>query len=196
MDGAALCAIVLVLVIWLVLPLAAISVVIQALPLCVPFLPALALMGAMVPPRAGDWMGVLRPCAGSCVCTRGSKRSSPDALRPAPGRACRALLALAVTFAAAAGGVVFGRIEFMVGTIELASAGVLRPALWAFVFGVLLMPPRRFRHWLLVLLVGGLLPVQGYRDSLALLGAGAHPRRSLSSCIARTGRRRARAACA
>jgi hypothetical protein len=78
---------------------------------------------------------------------------------------------------------VYGRVEFMVGPIELASAGVLRPALWAFAFGVLLMPPRQFRHWLLVVLVGGLLPVQGYRDALALLGAGSHPRRSLSSCI-------------
>jgi 4-amino-4-deoxy-L-arabinose transferase-like glycosyltransferase len=175
----------LVLVIWLVLPLAVISAVTSKLyHYAFPLLPALALMGA--------YFAALVPAIGWASFDRALDRAYARAAAGAPRltrfvqhRAVRVvlLLALAVTFAAAAGGVVFGRIEFKVGTTELASAGVLRPALWAFVFGVLLMPPRRFRHWLLVLLVGGLLPVQGYRDSLALLGAGAHPRRSVSSCI-------------
>jgi hypothetical protein len=176
---------ILVLVIWLVLPLAAISAVTSKLyHYAFPFLPALALMGA--------YFAALVPAIGWAPFDRALDRAYAYASAGAPRltrfvqhRAVRVvlLLALAVTFAAAAGGVAFGRIQFMVGTTELASAGVLRPALSAFVFGVLLMPPRRFRHWLLVLLVGGLLPVQGYRDSLALLGAGTHPRRSVSSCI-------------
>jgi hypothetical protein len=97
----------------------------------------------------------------------------------------RAVLALgvAVCFVLAAGSLLFGRVQLTLGGVELASAGVLRPGLAAFVLCVLLMPPRRFRRWLLVLLVGSFLPLQGYRDSLALLAAGWHPRRSVSSCI-------------
>ncbi len=176
---------VIVLVIWLVLPLAAISAATSKLyHYAFPFLPALALMGA--------YFAALVPALGWAPFDRALDRAYAYAAAGAPRvtrfvqhRAVRVvlLLALGVTFAAAAGGVAFGRLQFMVGTTELASAGVLRPALWAFVFGVLLMPPRRLRHWLLLLLVGGLLPVQGYRDSLALLGAGSHPRRSVSSCI-------------
>jgi 4-amino-4-deoxy-L-arabinose transferase-like glycosyltransferase len=176
---------VLVLVIWLVLPLAGISAVTSKLyHYAFPFLPPLALMGA--------YFAALVPAIGWAPFDRALDRAYAYAAAGAPRlthfvqhRAVRLvlLLALAVTFCTAAGGVAFGRIQFMVGTTELASAGVLRPALWAFVFGVLLMPPRRCRHWLLLLLVGGLLPVQGYRDSLALLGAGSHPRRSVSSCI-------------
>jgi 4-amino-4-deoxy-L-arabinose transferase-like glycosyltransferase len=174
-----------VLVFWIVLPLAAMSAVTSKLyHYAFPFLPALALMGA--------YFAALVPAIGWPPFDRALERvytwvksRAPRFTRLVRHRAVRAvlLLALVVTVAAAVGGVVFGRIEFTVGPIELASAGVLRPALWAFAVGVLLMPPRRFRHWLLVLLVGGLLPVQGYRDSLALLGAGSHPRRSLSSCI-------------
>ena len=53
----------------------------------------------------------------------------------------------------------------------------------AFLFGALMLPARRFRRQLLLLLVVSLLPLQNYRDSLALLGAGVHPRRSLSACV-------------
>jgi len=149
-----------------------------------PFLPALALMGA--------YFAALVPAIGWASFDRALARAYARASAAAPRltrfvqhRAVRVvlLLALTVTFAAAAGSVALGRIEFRVGTTELASAGVLRPGLAAFVFGALLMPPRRYRHWLLWLLVVSLLPLQGYRDSLALLGAGSHPRRSVSSCI-------------
>jgi hypothetical protein len=173
-----------VLVIWLVLPLAAISAVTSKLyHYAFPFLPALALMGA--------YFAALVPAIGWAPFDRALDRAYAYAAAGAPRltrfvqhRAVRVvlLLALAVTCAAAAGGVAFGRIQFMVGTTSWRA-----PGCWArrsaFVFGVLLMPPRRFRHWLLMLLVGGLLPVQGHRDSLALLGAGTHPRRSVSSCI-------------
>jgi hypothetical protein len=77
----------------------------------------------------------------------------------------------------------FGRVQVSIGATELASAGVLRPGLAAFLCGVLLMPARRFRRQLLLVLVASLLPLQNYRDSLALVGAGVYPRRSLSTCI-------------
>jgi hypothetical protein len=93
-------------------------------------------------------------------------------------------LGIAVCVGLAIGSLLLGRVQLQVGSLELASAGVLRPGLAAFLFGVLLMPPRRFRRGLLILLVGSLLPLQGYRDSLALLFAGVHPRRSVSACIA------------
>jgi hypothetical protein len=93
------------------------------------------------------------------------------------------VLAIAFCFALAIGSLIFGRVHVSIGGTQLASAGVLRPGLAAFLFGVLLMPARRFRRQLLLMLVASLLPLQNYRDSLALLGAGVHPRRSLSTCI-------------
>jgi 4-amino-4-deoxy-L-arabinose transferase-like glycosyltransferase len=175
----------LVLVVWLVLPLAAISAGTSKLyHYAYPFLPALALMGA--------YAAALVPAIGWAPFDRALDRAyaraaatAPRLMRMVQHPAMRVtlVLALALSAVAAAGGVLFGRVEVTVGTTELASAGVLRPGLAAFVCGALLMPPRRYRHWLLWLLVVSLLPVQGYRDSLALLGSGSHPRRSVSSCI-------------
>ena len=175
----------LLLVIWLVLPLAVMSAVTSKLyHYAFPFLPAVALMGA--------YFAALVPLLGWAPFDRAldhvygrARAGAPRLTRFIQHPAVRVVLwaAVAVAAVAAVGSVVFGRVELTVGRIELASAGVLRPALWAFAFGVLMMPPRPFRHWLLVLLVGGFLPVQGYRDSLARLGASSHPRRTVSSCI-------------
>jgi 4-amino-4-deoxy-L-arabinose transferase-like glycosyltransferase len=172
------------LVIWL-LPLAVISAVTSKLyHYAFPFLPALALMGG--------YFAAIIPAVGWAPFDRALERAYRRAEARWPGgiglarrRPVRAVLALAlgVCVVLAAGSLLLGRVELTVGNIELASAGVLRPGLAAFVFGTLLMPPRRYRRWLLTLLVGCLLPLQGYRDSLALLAADIHPRRSVSACI-------------
>jgi 4-amino-4-deoxy-L-arabinose transferase-like glycosyltransferase len=173
-----------VLLIWL-LPLAVLSAVTSKLyHYAFPFVPALALM-------AGYFAAIV-PAVGWAAFDRALERTYAAAERRWPGvtglvrrRPVRAVLGLAlgVCFVLAAGSLLFGRVELTVGSIELASAGVMRPGLAAFVAGALLMPPRRYRRWLLVLLVGCLLPLQGYRDSLALLAADVHPRRSVSACI-------------
>ena len=174
----------IVLVIWL-LPLLVISAVTSKLyHYAFPFLPPLALMGG--------YAAAIVPAVGWAPFDRALDRAYahaatrfPAAVRVAQGGAVRVVLALAIAFCVvlAVGGLIFGRVELTFGNAELASAGVLRPGLAAFVLGVLLMPSRRFRRWLLLLLVGSFLPLQGYRDSLALLGAGSHPRRSVSACI-------------
>jgi hypothetical protein len=173
-----------VLLIWL-MPLAGLSAVTSKLyHYAFPFLPALALM-------AGYFAAIV-PAVGWAAFDRALERAYAVAETRWPGvtgfvrrRPVRAVLGLAlgVCFVLAAGSLLFGRVELMVGPIELASAGVMRPGLVAFVAGALLMPPRRYRRWLLVLLVGCLLPLQGYRDSLALLAVDVHPRRSVSACI-------------
>ena len=174
----------IVLVIWL-LPLLVISAVTSKLyHYAFPFLPPLALMGgyaAAIVPAVG-WAPFDR--ALDRAYARAATRF-PAVARVAQGRAVRIVLALAIAFCVvlAVGGLIFGRVELTFGNAELSSAGVLRPGLAAFVLGVVLMPSRRFRRWLLLLLVGSFLPLQGYRDSLALLGAGPHPRRSVSACI-------------
>jgi 4-amino-4-deoxy-L-arabinose transferase-like glycosyltransferase len=175
----------LVLLVWLVLPLAAISAGTSKLyHYAFPFLPALALMGgyaaALLPALA--WASFDRALDRAYAL---AANRAPRLARTIQHRSVRVvlLLALALSIAVAVGSIAFGRVELMVGTTELASAGVLRPGIAAFVFGALLMPSRRYRRWLLWLLVVSVLPLQGYRDSLALLGAGTHPRRSVSSCI-------------
>jgi 4-amino-4-deoxy-L-arabinose transferase-like glycosyltransferase len=174
----------LVLLIWL-LPLLAISAVTSKLyHYAFPFLPPLALMGgyaaALVPAVAWAPFDRALDRAYAQAATR-----FPAAVRAAQGRAVRVGLVLAIAFCVvlAGGSLIFGRVELRLGNAELASAGVLRPGLAAFMFGVLLIPSRRFRRWFLLLLVGSFLPLQGYRDSLALLGEGSHPRRSVSECI-------------
>jgi 4-amino-4-deoxy-L-arabinose transferase-like glycosyltransferase len=174
----------IVLVIWL-LPLLVISAVTSKLyHYAFPFLPPLALMGG--------YAAAIVPAVGWAPFDRALDRAYahaatrfPAAVRVAQGGAVRVVLALAIALCVvlAVGGLIFGRVELIFGNAELASAGVLRPGLAAFVLAVLLMPSRRFRRWLLLLLVGSFLPLQGYRDSLALLGAGSHPRRSVSACI-------------
>jgi 4-amino-4-deoxy-L-arabinose transferase-like glycosyltransferase len=174
----------LVLVFWL-LPLVAISAVTSKLyHYAFPFLPPLALMGG--------YAAAIVPALGWAAFDRTLDRAYgysasqfPVAFRLARSGAARVVLALAIAVCAAlaVGGLLFGRVDFRLGPAGLTSAGVLRPGLAAFAFGVMLMPSRRFRRWLLVLLVGSFLPLQGYRDSLALLGAGEHPRRSVSECI-------------
>jgi 4-amino-4-deoxy-L-arabinose transferase-like glycosyltransferase len=169
---------------WL-LPIAAISAVTSKLYHYVfPFLPALALMGG--------YFAAIVPAVGWASFDRGLERAYGRAEEAWPGavglvrrRPVRAVLALALAACAAlaAGSLLFGRVELTVGNVELTSAGVLRPGLAAFMFGTLLMPARRYRRWLLTLLVGCLLPLQGYRDSLVLLAADVHPRRSVSACI-------------
>jgi 4-amino-4-deoxy-L-arabinose transferase-like glycosyltransferase len=173
------------LVIWALLPLVAISAVTSKLyHYAFPFLPPLALMGA--------YAAAIAPAVGWAPFDRTLERAYAWAdrrfnvlVRILRLRAIRIVLvvAIAVSFALAAGSLMFGRVQLTIGATELASAGVLRPGLAAFLFGVLLMPARRFRRQLLLVLVASLLPLQTYRDSLVLLGAGMHPRRSLSTCI-------------
>ena len=175
----------MVLVVWALLPLAAISAGTSKLyHYAFPFLPPLALMGG--------YAAAIAPAVGWAPFDRALERAYAWAASRVHGlvrflrlRAVRTALALAIAvcFVLAAGSLVFGRVQVSIAGIELASAGVLRPGLAAFLFGVLLMPARRFRRQLLLVLVGSLLPLQTYRDSLALLGAGVHPRRSLSTCI-------------
>jgi hypothetical protein len=174
-----------VLALWALLPLVAISAVTSKLyHYAFPFLPPLALMGA--------YAAALVPAVGWAPFDRTLERAYAwaDSRFNALVRLLRLhairmvlVLAIAVSLALAAGSLLFGRVQISIGSTELASAGVLRPGLAAFVFGVLLMPARRFRRQLLLVLVASLLPLQNYRDSLALLGAGVHPRRSLSTCI-------------
>jgi len=174
-----------VLVIWALLPLVAISAVTSKLyHYAFPFLPPLALMGAYaaaIAPAVG-WAPFDRTLERAYAWGETRLRVLVRILRL---RAIRIVLvlAIAVSVALAAGSLLFGRVQVSIGAIELASAGVLRPGLAAFLFGVLLMPARRFRRQLLLVLVASLLPLQNYRDSLALIGAGVHPRRSLSTCI-------------
>ena len=171
----------IVLVIWALLPLAAISVVTSKIyHYAFPFLPPLALMGgyaAAIAPAVG-WApfdrALERAYAGFVGFARFFKQHVVQALLAT---------AIAVCFVLAAGSLLFGRVQLTIGAIDLASAGVLRPGLAAVAFGLLMMPARRFRRQLLLLLVGSFLPLQNYRDSLALVGAGVHPRRSVSSCI-------------
>jgi len=175
----------ILLVIWALLPLAAISAVTSKLyHYAFPFLPPLALLGgyaAAIAPAVG-WAPFDRALDRGYVWASGRFIGVVRFLRR---RATRVALvfAIAFCFALAVGSLIFGRVQLSIGGTELASAGVLRPGLAAFLFGVLLMPARQFRRQLLLMLVVSLLPLQNYRDSLALLGAGVHPRRSLSTCI-------------
>ena len=174
-----------VLVIWALLPLVAISAGTSKLyHYAFPFLPPLALMGA--------YAAAIAPAVGWAPFDRTLERAYAWAesrfgvlVRILRLRATRIVLvlAIAVSAALAAGSLLFGRVQVSIGATELASAGVLRPGLAAFLLGVLLMPGRRFRRQLLLVLVASLLPLQNYRDSLALLGGGMNPRRSLSTCI-------------
>ena len=173
-----------VLLVWL-LPLAIISAGTSKLyHYAFPFLPALALVGG--------YFAAIAPAIGWAPFDRALDHAYAHAAARWPGvvrfgrrPTLRVLLMLgvAVCFVLAAGSLLFGRIVLTVGNIELASAGVLRPGLAAFALGVLLIPPRRYRRWLLTLLLVSFLPLQGYRDSLALIGVAAHPRRSVSACI-------------
>ena len=173
------------LVLWALLPLVAISAVTSKLyHYAFPFLPPLALIGA--------YAAAIVPAVGWAPFDRALERAYTWAesrfsllVRFLRLRAIRIVLVLAIALsvALAAGSLLFGRVQVSIGATELASAGVLRPGLAAFLFGVLLMPARRFRRQLLLVLVASLLPLQNYRDSLALLGAGVHPRRSLSTCV-------------
>jgi 4-amino-4-deoxy-L-arabinose transferase-like glycosyltransferase len=175
----------MLLVIWALLPLAAISSVTSKLyHYAFPFLPPLALLGgyaAAIAPAVG-WAPFDRALDRGYAWASGRFSGLVRFLRL---RAIRVALVLAIAFcfALAVGSLIFGRVHISIGGTQLASAGVLRPGLAAFLFGVLLMPARRFRRQLLLMLVVSLLPLQNYRDSLALLGAGVHPRRSLSTCI-------------
>ena len=175
----------IVLVLWGLLPLAALSAVTSKLyHYAFPFLPPLALMGgyaAAIVPAVG-WAPFDRALERAYGWARSRVRAPVRFLRLRAIRTALAL-AIAVCLVLAAGSLIFGRVQVSIGGLELASAGVLRPGLAAFLFGVLLMPERRFRRQLLLVLVGCLLPLQTYRDSLALLTAGVHPRRSLSACI-------------
>jgi 4-amino-4-deoxy-L-arabinose transferase-like glycosyltransferase len=174
-----------VLVVWAVLPLAAISTVTSKLyHYAFPFLPPLALMGgyAATIALAVGWAPFDRTLERAYAWFSRRFTGLVRVLRLGAIRAAL-ILAIAACAALAAGSLLFGRVQISVGGTELASAGVLRPGLAAVLFGVLLMPARRFRRQLLLVLVASLLPLQNYRDSLALLGAGVHPRRSLSTCM-------------
>ena len=174
-----------IFVLWFLLPTVVISMATSKLYHYIyPFLPPLAI--------AGGYFAALALATGRAPFDRLVERFNArliergrrlEWLRRRP--ATRAVLAIAIAgaLALAVGSLVFGRVTLTIGSTELASAGVLRPGLAAVLFAVLLDVPRRVRPLVLAMLVVSFLPLQGYRDSIMLLGAATNPRRQVSRCI-------------
>jgi 4-amino-4-deoxy-L-arabinose transferase-like glycosyltransferase len=175
----------IVVVLWFVLPMAAISVVTSKLyHYAYPFLPALALAGGY----AAAMLMALGPAPFSRLLDRVYRRAAVRVPRTAAVLATpvvRGLLGMAIASAVALaiGSLLFGEVRGVFGGTELKSAGVLRPGLAALSFAVLLgIPPRR-RRLVFLLFVISLLPLQGYRDTLELLGERRDTRRQASACV-------------
>ena len=174
-----------VIVLWFVLPMAAISAGTSKLyHYAYPFLPALALGGGYLVALAA----ALGPAPFSRMldgCYAVARARMPRASRLLQTPAAKALLIAGIAFAAvlAIGSLLFGQVRVAIGGAELKSAGVLRPGLAALVCAVLVGIPPAARRTAFMLLIVSVLPLQGYRDSLALLGVGRHPKRSASDCV-------------
>jgi hypothetical protein len=175
----------LVIVLWLVVPMTAISAATSKLyHYAYPFLPPLAL--------AGGYLAALMLAVARAPADRWLERFDQAVrlkwprlahARQTPAARVTAIAAIIVAVGLAVGSLVLGRVLITVGALEFASAGVLRPGLAIVLLAVLIGVPRRLRPALVTVLVVSLLPLQGYRDSLLLLAAGPHPRRSVSDCI-------------
>jgi 4-amino-4-deoxy-L-arabinose transferase-like glycosyltransferase len=174
-----------IFVLWFLVPTVVISLATSKLYHYIyPFLPPLAI--------AGGYFAALALALGRAPFDRFIERFNARLIERAPRlarwrrrRATRAVLAVAIagSLALAIGSLVFGRVTFTIGSTELASAGILRPGLAAVLLAVLFDVQRRARPLVLALLVVSFLPLQGYRDSMMLLGAATNPRRTASRCI-------------
>jgi 4-amino-4-deoxy-L-arabinose transferase-like glycosyltransferase len=174
-----------IFVLWFVVPTVVISLATSKLYHYVyPFLPPLAI--------AGGYLAALALAIGRAPFDRWIERFNVQLAQRWPRLAAarrhgavRALgvLAIAGSLGLAIGSLAFGRVTLTIGPGELASAGILRPGLAAVVLALLLDVPRRARSIVLAALVVSFLPIQGYRDSLVMLGVSANPRRSASRCI-------------
>jgi hypothetical protein len=176
-----------VVLIWFALPLLLISLGTSKLyHYTYPFLPPVALaigyltaMALALAPAPFD-----RGLSSIAAWANGSPGSRPFVSRPIVRAGLLAVSAVAIAL---------GLTSLFVGTVRIPlgeelvfrSSGIFRPALLAFALVLPLGISRRAGRIVLPCLIAALLPLPGYRASLAGMTDEAHPYRSISECVQR-----------
>ncbi|MGE0705079.1 MAG: ArnT family glycosyltransferase, partial [Vicinamibacterales bacterium] len=173
----------MLVLLWLAVPLAAISVGTSKLyHYMYPFLPPVALAGGYLVALA------LAVLPGPVVRRLRSQSlglpASFEALRTRPVVRGVLLTVAAASIAVAFISLLFGPIRFdMPGIGPVRSSGVFRPILIAIVFGTLGGAIRRVTHAVIVVLVVSLLPLPAYRRALVRLNEGPTRLRDARDCL-------------
>jgi hypothetical protein len=178
----------LLIVLWFVLPVAAISSGTSKIYHYVfPFLPPLAL--------AAGYAATLLVLLGPAPLARAVARldrylaaGRPRIAAALRGRAGRTALMTVAAGAASLAivSIVVGQVRWEVADgVSLRSSGVLRPTVVAVASALLAGAGRRHSRLVVALLVAGLLPLPGYARSLSLMRERGHPLRSARDCVQR-----------
>jgi 4-amino-4-deoxy-L-arabinose transferase-like glycosyltransferase len=152
-----------------------------------PFLPPVALAGgnlaalllALAPVPFGRWLSAFEEAA---------ERRAPGVMatlrRPAVRTAFRALAVVSIAIAAAS--VLYGPVRIAVAGQEVfRSSGMFRPAVAAVVFGMLAGATRNASRAVVALVVIGLMPLTGYRETMRRVDLERSAKKNASACVLR-----------